>query len=264
MKSIFTILITFLITATSFAQVPQKMSYQAVIRDTNDVLLADQNIGTQLSILQGSDTGTPVYVETQTTTTNTNGLVNIEIGTGNPVTGDFSTIDWAEGPYYMKTEIDPTGGSSYSISGSSQLLSVPYALYSNNSGGATNAGLSNCNCSSYIIPYMSYSATASQIIYVSNVPASWYNDGSVDNPSDISVEAIDDQGNLYDLGVIATVNAGVKRISAQVNDALMANGFTGGKVALRIVLSNPEHAFVYAAYNAGSTSAYSIPVECVR
>ncbi len=67
-----------------------------------------------------------------------------EIGNGSVVSGDFSTIDWADGPYYMKSDIDPAGGANYSISGASQLLSVPYALYSGASGGATNASLCKC------------------------------------------------------------------------------------------------------------------------
>jgi hypothetical protein len=88
----------------------------------------------RISILQTSPSGTAVYVETQTPTTNTNGLVSIEIGGGTILSGNFSTIDWANGPYFIKTETDPTGGTSYTIAGTSELLSVPYALYSNLGG----------------------------------------------------------------------------------------------------------------------------------
>ena len=117
------------LTASVFAQTPEKMSYQAVVRDASDNLATSQNIGMQISILQGSSSGTAVYVETQTPTTNANGLVSIEIGAGTIVSGDFTTIDWANGPYFIKTETDPTGGTSYTITGTSQLLSVPYALH---------------------------------------------------------------------------------------------------------------------------------------
>ena len=110
------------------AQAPEKISYQAVIRDANDNLITDTEIGMQISILQGTTDGAAVYVETQTPTTNANGLVSIEIGTGT-TTDDFSTIDWANGPYFIKTETDPTGGTTYTIIGVSQLLSVPYALH---------------------------------------------------------------------------------------------------------------------------------------
>ncbi len=114
--------------STAFGQSPNGMSYQAVIRDASDNLITDTQVGMQISILQGSASGTAVYVETQEPTTNANGLVSIEIGAG--TTGDdFSAIDWANGPYFIKTETDPAGGISYTITGTSQLLSVPYALH---------------------------------------------------------------------------------------------------------------------------------------
>lgn len=129
--------------STALAQAPQKMSYQAVIRNAGNTLVASAPVGMQISILQGSSTGTAVYVETQTATTNINGLVTIEIGNGTPVTGAFSSIDWSAGPYFIMTETDPTGGTAYSISGTTQLMSVPYALYAETSGsgavGATGA-----------------------------------------------------------------------------------------------------------------------------
>jgi hypothetical protein len=125
MKQLFTILAAVLLTASVFAQSPEKISYQAVVRDVTQTLITNQTVGMQISILQGSATGTVVYSETQTPTTNINGLLSIEIGDG----PGFDVIDWANGPYYIKTETDPTGGTNYSITGTSQLLSVPYALY---------------------------------------------------------------------------------------------------------------------------------------
>ena len=129
MKKLHTILVVLLITATTFAQAPEKMSYQAVVRDASGALVTNQAVGMQISILQGSASGTAVYEETQTPTTNTNGLVSLEIGSGTVVSGDFTTIDWANDTYFIKTEINPTGGTSYTITGTSQLLSVPYALH---------------------------------------------------------------------------------------------------------------------------------------
>ncbi|RLD21702.1 MAG: hypothetical protein DRI54_08945, partial [Bacteroidetes bacterium] len=110
------------------------MSYQAVIRDASDNLLTNTTIGMQISILEGSETGTAVYVETHTPLSNANGLVSLEIGDGIAISGDFGTIDWTTGFYFIKTETDPEGGINYTISGTSQLLSVPYALYATSSG----------------------------------------------------------------------------------------------------------------------------------
>lgn len=115
--------------ASVFAQAPEKMSYQAVIRNNSNALVTSSAVGMRMSILQTTPSGTAVYVETQTPTTNANGLASIEIGGGTVLSGSFANIDWANGPYFVKTETDPTGGSSYSITGTSQLLSVPYALH---------------------------------------------------------------------------------------------------------------------------------------
>lgn len=136
MKKIYSLLQIMIITALSlFAQTPQKMSYQAVIRDSENQLIVNNEIGMRISILQGSVYGASVYVETQSPETNANGLVTIEIGSEDAtvVTGNFSQIDWTDGPYFIKTETDPYGGTSYTISGTSQLLSVPYALHSRSS-----------------------------------------------------------------------------------------------------------------------------------
>jgi hypothetical protein len=125
MKRILTIFAAVLLTANVFAQSPEKMSYQAVVRNSNDQLVTNKQVGMQISILQGSATGVAVYVETRTPSTNANGLINIEIGGG----VDFNTINWSDGPYFLKTESDPTGGTDYTITGTSQLLSVPYAFH---------------------------------------------------------------------------------------------------------------------------------------
>jgi hypothetical protein len=132
MKGILSLCSVILMTASLFAQAPNKMSYQAVIRNGSNVLVSGSLVGIRISILQGTLNGTAVYVETQTPTSNANGLVSIEVGSGAVVSGNFSTIDWANGPYFIQTETDPSGGSNYTITGTSQLLSVPYALFSAN------------------------------------------------------------------------------------------------------------------------------------
>ncbi len=124
--------------ATVHAQAPQLMSFQSVIRNSSGALVTNHSVGLRLSILQGSITGTAVYTETQTATSNANGLVTLQVGGGTVVSGTFSAIDWSAGPYYIKSEIDPTGGTTYGIAGTTQLLSVAYALYANTSGSANS------------------------------------------------------------------------------------------------------------------------------
>lgn len=129
MKKVFILSAAVLLTASVVAQSPEKMSYQAVIKDAANKLVVNQTIGIQISILQGSVTGLPVYVEQHLQSTNSNGLLSLEIGTGTALTGEFLSIDWANGPYFLKTETDLTGGTDYAVTGISQFLSVPYALH---------------------------------------------------------------------------------------------------------------------------------------
>ncbi len=114
------------------AQQPQQFSYQAVVRGADNLLVVNKMIGIRISLLQGSENGDVVYVEKHTPTTNANGLASIAIGTGSNVLGNFAAINWSKGPYFIKTETDPAGVSNYTITTTSQLLSVPYALYSGN------------------------------------------------------------------------------------------------------------------------------------
>ncbi|PHR43345.1 MAG: hypothetical protein COA32_16595 [Fluviicola sp.] len=121
----------------TFSQTPEAFKYQAVVRDGSNLILANQNVGVQLRILQGSPSGTAVYTETFTVTTNQFGLINLEIGTGT-TTDDFSLIDWGNDTYFVENGIDVTGGTSYSIMGTSQLLSVPYALHAKSAESVAN------------------------------------------------------------------------------------------------------------------------------
>lgn len=136
MKKLYILVAAICMSAYSFAQAPQKMTYQSVVRNSSNQLVTSAAVGIKISVLQGSATGTVVYAETHITSTNTNGLATVQIGGGTLVSGNFSTIDWTNGPYFLKTETDPTGGSTYTISGTTQLLSVPYALYAESSGSS--------------------------------------------------------------------------------------------------------------------------------
>jgi len=124
-----TILIAVLISATAFSQSPQKINFQAILTNSSGTIVANQNTGIKISILQGSANGSAVYAESQTAKTNAAGLICIEIGSGSVISGNFSGIDWSSGLFFVKTEIDPAGGTNYSISGTSQLSTVGYVLY---------------------------------------------------------------------------------------------------------------------------------------
>ncbi len=127
---------------TLFGQSPEAFKYQAVVRDGSGTLITSQAVGVQMTVLQGSPSGTIVYQETHAPTTNVYGLIDLEIGLGSVVSGTFSSINWGSGPYYMQTAIDVTGGSSYVILGTSQLLSVPYALHAKTAENSTPQTLS--------------------------------------------------------------------------------------------------------------------------
>ena len=119
-----------------FSRAPLTMNYQAILRNSSNQLIINTQVGMQISILQGSENGSAVYVETQTPSTNENGLITIEIGAGTVVSGDLTNIDWINGPYFLKTEVDPEGGTNYTITGVTQLLSVPYAFFAQKAGNA--------------------------------------------------------------------------------------------------------------------------------
>jgi hypothetical protein len=127
------------------AQAPQKMSYQAVIRNSSNVLITNTAIGMRVTILQGSITGSIVYQEIYSPNpqTNANGLVTVEIGGGIPTIGTFGAINWVNGSYFIKTETDPSGGTAYNINSTQQLLSVPYSLYAEKSGSPLPPTINN-------------------------------------------------------------------------------------------------------------------------
>jgi hypothetical protein len=129
MKLTLTLLLIVTVTLSVFAQSPEKMSYQAIIRAQDNSLVSNSNISLQIIVRQGTISGTTVYQEAQSVSTNNNGLASLEIGTGSIITGNFSTIAWEKGPYFIETRVDVDGGSNYNIIGISQLLSVPYALH---------------------------------------------------------------------------------------------------------------------------------------
>lgn len=130
MKKLFSTLIIIMGVCIAHAQIPETISYQLVIRDGNDMLVTNNNVGLRVSILAGSSTGMVVYSEEHSPMTNSNGLATLEIGTGNSVTGNLSTINWNASSYFIKTEVDPTGGTTYVLDTVDEITSVPFASFS--------------------------------------------------------------------------------------------------------------------------------------
>lgn len=129
-KTLLTMLIMVFAVFNIWAQIPQGFSYQAVVRNASGELIKNQQIALRITILQGNASGTSVYSEAFMPTTNEFGLINLIIGSGDPISGDFSTIDWSNIPFFVKVEMDVNGGGNFLVMGTNQLFSVPYALYS--------------------------------------------------------------------------------------------------------------------------------------
>ena len=131
--------ITIFCSISAFAQgqgAPESMNYQAVIRDGSGNVVANQSVSLRIKILQGSVSGSPVYVETFNPTTNAYGSIAIQIGTGSVITGTFNTIDWGANSYFVETAVDISGWANYTVISTTQLMSVPYALYAKTAGNA--------------------------------------------------------------------------------------------------------------------------------
>jgi hypothetical protein len=117
----------------TFAQ-PQAIPFQGAARNATGEILSNKDISLRLSILDSSATGPIVYSETHSTTTSLLGLFVVHVGQGNIVTGTFSQIDWGKANKYLSVELDTNNGTAFMPMGITQMLSVPYALYSNSSG----------------------------------------------------------------------------------------------------------------------------------
>jgi hypothetical protein len=138
-KQIIFLVLAFTVSFT-MAQSPLKFNYQGVARNNSGTELKNQSLGLRMSLHQLSGSGTIVYQEKHTVSTNNFGLFTIKVGSGTILSGDFTKINWADGPYFIEIEVDITGGTSYTSMGAAQLISVPYALYAENAGKMMKAG----------------------------------------------------------------------------------------------------------------------------
>ena len=207
MKTKLLTLVALSISMTFFGQAPEAFKYQAVVRNASGAIIANQSVGYQLSILQGSPAGTAVYTETFTPTSNNYGLVNLEIGTGITI-DDFTTIDWANGPYYIETATDLTGGSSYVVMGTSQLVSVPFALHAKTAENVTNDLVDDADADpTNEIQDISLTVTDLSISGGSTVDLSTIQDGTGTDDQTLTLVGTDltiESGNTVDLSGIAS------------------------------------------------------------
>ncbi len=206
MKYLFTYFLFFLFSLSIFAQTPEKMSYQAIIRASDNTLLINTNVSIKILIRQGNTTGSVVFEETHSESTNGNGLVSLEIGTGNNIQGNFSTITWEQNSYFVETQVDVTGGSNYSLMGISQLLSVPYALHAKSAETLTGPIVATSPYKAQVISFTtSRNITSTDINNTIACTAS----STLTIPPSFSTMTIGDTVNLEaHNGAILTVTAG--------------------------------------------------------
>jgi hypothetical protein len=264
MKKIYSLLAAVLISATIFAQSPQKMTYQAVVRDASNALVSGTAVGMRISILQGSATGTAVYVELQFPTSNTNGLVTLEIGNGAVVTGTFASINWANGPYFIKTETDPTGGVAYTITGTSQLLSVPYALYAASSGNIPTNVSSFTNDAGYLTAEVDGSTTNEiQNLSVSGSTLTISGGNSVTLPSSSGGGTLDAAYDFGGAGAGRTITVDAGEVSLTTNSpsgiALRTeNTNTGVGIIANVTNASNTFSAIQASTNSSSSTTSAI------
>lgn len=224
----------------TWAQSPQKMTYQAVIRNGSNALVTSSNVGMQISILQTTATGIAVYIETHTPVSNANGLVTVEIGNGNVVAGSFAAIDWSNGPYFIKTETDPNGGTVYTISGTTQLVSVPYALYAESAGS-------------------SFSGNYNDLTNAPTNVSTFTNDAGYITAANTLDQAYDQGG--AGAGRIITVDAGeLELVNSTANGIGLRATTTNSGVGVLATSTNAANAFsaIQASTNATSTLTAAI------
>jgi uncharacterized protein (TIGR02145 family) len=154
MKRILFLLYFFILSNILIAQSPEAFKYQAVVRDATGQVIINQEVSFRISLMNGSIDGPVVYTETHSVTTNQFGLVNLEIGNGS-TSDDFGSIDWGINTHFIQVELDITGGTNFELMGTSQILSVPYALHSNTSESALSGDYNNLSNTPNIIDSIS-------------------------------------------------------------------------------------------------------------
>lgn len=221
-------LFSFFYSLNSNAQVVSGMNYQAVIRNSSNALIANTVVGVKISILEGSATGTVIFSERHTPTTNANGLATFVIGEGTPIISDFFAINWLAGLHFIKTETDPTGGTNYTITNTSQLNTVPYSQFAENSLYASYSGDSwkkNGNVVDLNTDFIGSTNDVDVVFKRNNIKA-----GAISKNDNIS----------FGVGTFPNINSSASNNSAFGARALNSNisGFNNTAVGTNALLSN--------------------------
>jgi hypothetical protein len=171
MRKITLTLLALVVYVTAFCGTPQAISYQAVALNASGQPIKNRNVALRLSVLANTPTGTQVYQERQSSTTDNSGIISVQIGNGAVLAGTFSGIDWSKGVFFLKTEIDTLGGTNYHTVGTVQFFSVPYALYAGSTGLSSPDfpdGLTNITPVS-LNGNFSYTVPSNQTLYVTQI-----------------------------------------------------------------------------------------------
>ena len=202
MRRAITLIITMVLcVCAALAQAPDKFNYQTVVRNASNAVVADATVGVRVSILQGSENGKAVYVETHTATTNANGMLTLQIGGGNVQQGAIGEIDWSNGPYFLRTETDPNGSDNYSITNTQQVQSVPYAFFAKEAANSFSGDYDDLKNKPTIPQNIGDLTNDAGYITVSDLP----------NPSK------GDESNANDSGVVQTGSCGEIDLCELVN-----------------------------------------------
>jgi len=222
-------LITLIFITNLISQAPNLMSYQAVIWDANGNLVAEKMVSIKISILQGSVSGSSVYSENHRVQTNINGLVSLMIGGGTNATGKISDINWGGGSYFLKTETDPTGGVNFSITGTTQLVSVPYSMFSGLAGNISTKNIGSPGQTLTIdkdgkMTWVSNLPTISSNVITDIKPNSSFSGGSIISDGGSPVTA---RGVVWSINPNPTVS-----LATKTSDGLGMGNFTSNLTGL--------------------------------
>ena len=257
MKKIILIITALFFCLINYSQSPEKFTYQSIVRAADGSILKTTSLGIRISILKSSKNGTTVYSETHTVSSNINGLVTFIIGDG--ITSDkFSDIDWSTGEYFLKVQVDPTGGINYAIEQSSQLLSVPYALYAGNSS-SSDVDLSQDVIGVLPVPRGGTGSSTSPMIGVVT---------AADAAAARAVLEIDKTGtdNSTPVSLANVTNnyltlSGQKITSGRVPITLGGTGSSTAPMVGVITAANPASARTVLGIEDASVEKYTIPVS---